>query len=437
MTVVRLSRQMMLGFAALLGVPWACLGILAYTETRDVPAVAVAHAAEVPPVATVTAATAPATLPTTGPTPASPLTMSKPGPWGVMQYVPIALEMPEDYLPVERTAAIRDSWNFAGMNRAAALAFLAECGLTSEQLAMAQSDAWLDAGTSASLLPSDALVLSIAPEARAKLYARLILDPVNKYVIDPTFFRNGWVDFRLRGSELSDASMGVLRALLYPGPDDTMLFNDAKVALRAIPDPVEQMRFMKAVTRKRSLMARVVIDADTDTNALAAYWGAGGRVNDVLPVLDSMKFNAVAGVESPSKINITSLLPSFVQERLYRHSQATQPTDTRPPEDCFWTAFNFFSRVPDDNIHDVRYLSALIQRDYVKVDAPSQLGDVILIGDANSSALHAANYIADDIVFTKNGGSHRQPWILMPLRDMLSTYEIANGTLTISYFRKR
>ena len=39
--------------------------------------------------------------------------------------------------------------------------------------------------------------------------------------------------------------------------------------------------------------------------------------------------------------------------------------------------------------------------------------------------MHVAVYVADDIVFTKNGFHYTQPWILMHLKDMLETYAAA------------
>jgi hypothetical protein len=38
-------------------------------------------------------------------------------------------------------------------------------------------------------------------------------------------------------------------------------------------------------------------------------------------------------------------------------------------------------------------------------------------------ALHMCAYIADDVVFTKNGANIQQPWVLMKLSEMLSSYE--------------
>ena len=363
------------------------------------------------------------------------VTQGKPGAWGRLEEVPIVLELPDEYATADRAAGVSDRWNFAAMNRGAAMAMMAACGLTDLQLSAMRSADWREDGTGSNVQPPDTVILSLSPECRGLLYGKLWVDPANQPAVEPSWFRVGKVDMRLRGSGLSEASTALLKTLLYAGTDDTLLFSDIKPALRAITDPPERMRFLKAVTRKRALVTRLLIDADTDTEAVAEYWGHGDREEDVLPLLNSMKFNAIAGVERPSKINIVALLPPFVQERLYRHAEATQPVG-RTPDDCYWTAFNFFSETPDDRVHDMNYLAAMIARDYQRIPAPSELGDIILLADAKGDAVHAANYIADDVVFTKNGMSNRQPWILVNMKDILTQYRMKNPDLQVAYYRK-
>jgi hypothetical protein len=244
------------------------------------------------------------------------------------------------------------------------------------------------------------------------------------------------VEHRLRGSGISPESMSLLNRLLYPSRDgDVLLFSDIRPALRSITDPVEQKKFAKAVTRKRSLMARLIIDADSDVNALAEYWGADGRQKDLVPILNSLKFNAEAGIESPGMLNIVTLLPAFARERLYNHAYASTIAAGHQ-EDCFWTAFNFFSTYPDNDVNNMDYLAKVLERDYYKISEPTKLGDVILVADETGEAIHAANYIADDIVFTKNGVNFTQPWLLVTLHDMVQTYKI-NSTAKVAYFRRR
>jgi hypothetical protein len=66
------------------------------------------------------------------------------------------------------------------------------------------------------------------------------------------------------------------------------------------------------------------------------------------------------------------------------------------------------------------------------------LGDLLLLSARNEAVVHAAVYVADDLVFTKNGESYTQPWILMRMADMIDTYNVrypTGGPLTTVCFR--
>lgn len=355
-----------------------------------------------------------------------------------MELVPMVLELPETRAIAEQVSQQRDRWTFTAQSRDSAMAGMAACGLTHVQLELLTAARWSETSAGCSVEPPDAVVLSLTPDVRAALYGRLTTDPANHSAINPAWFRDGKVDFRLRGSGLSESSVSLLKSLLYPSPDEptTLLYNDIKPALRAIDDPAERQRFLKAVTRKRSFSVRLLVDDNADTAALAKYWGTQGREEALRPLLDALKYNAISGVERPAKINIVTLLPPFVQERLYRYADANLPAG-QLADDCFWTAFNFFSDTPDDRVRDTAYLTYLLPRDYLPIAAPDQLGDVIILADENGNAIHAANFIADDIVFTKNGMNDRQPWILVPMKDLITQYRIKTPSLTIGYFRRR
>jgi hypothetical protein len=59
-----------------------------------------------------------------------------------------------------------------------------------------------------------------------------------------------------------------------------------------------------------------------------------------------------------------------------------------------------------------------------------------LVLNKDGNAIHSVVYLADDIVFTKNGNNYAQPWMLMRLKDVLSDYSGANPARTIVYRSK-
>ena len=104
-------------------------------------------------------------------------------------------------------------------------------------------------------------------------------------------------------------------------------------------------------------------------------------------------------------------------------------TVARERTNCYWTSFNFFARQPDN-----RFLSSALagpngqqlileelRRAYHPVDPPYQFGDIVCYMDTRPDGygiIHMMNYIADDVVLTKNGLSALAPTVFMRLSDV-------------------
>ena len=65
----------------------------------------------------------------------------------------------------------------------------------------------------------------------------------------------------------------------------------------------------------------------------------------------------------------------------------------------------FWNRVPDDQFTNTEYLGKHLAAEYHTIDKADQLGDVIFLVNAKGDGIHSATYVADGIVFTKNGSS--------------------------------
>ena len=74
------------------------------------------------------------------------------------------------------------------------------------------------------------------------------------------------------------------------------------------------------------------------------------------------------------------------------------------PQDCFWSAYNFFNDPPDNSVENTHSVVQL-NREYDRISNPSQLGDLMILTTRDGVPIHAAVYLADDIYFTKNGVS--------------------------------
>lgn len=84
---------------------------------------------------------------------------------------------------------------------------------------------------------------------------------------------------------------------------------------------------------------------------------------------------------------------------------------------------------------DNSYASRYIQDHYYQVASPAIPGDLVLVMNAAGEVLHSSVYIADDIVFTKNGVNYAQPWVFMRIKRMQGIFSSLEPTV-IAYFRR-
>jgi len=71
---------------------------------------------------------------------------------------------------------------------------------------------------------------------------------------------------------------------------------------------------------------------------------------------------------------------------------------------------------------DPKYTVEYLQANYYKIAKPTVYGDIIFLVNKNGNVIHSAVYLADDIVFTKNGNNYSQPWMLMHLNNLVAKY---------------
>jgi hypothetical protein len=128
------------------------------------------------------------------------------------------------------------------------------------------------------------------------------------------------------------------------------------------------------------------------------------------------------------------VLPKFARDRLYTFPLPAHPGD--PVLDCHWTTFNFSSDTPDNRFNDPTYAVQYIGQNYYQISAPSLYGDVLLLMNDKNEIKHSAMFLADDLVFTKNGNNYRQPWMIMHIPDLLATYPATPPMHTV-YIRNK
>ena len=158
------------------------------------------------------------------------------------------------------------------------------------------------------------------------------------------------------------------------------------------------------------------------------YWGYPNRQNEIKRLL-----TAVA--TGDHDIPLILFLPVFARDHLYSYVLPNQFHDGLN-RDCHWASFNFFNDPPDNRFAVQGDISAIVASEYIFVKAPTQLGDVILFFDGDK-LIHSCAYIADDVVFTKNGVGVGVPFILEKLDNVVAFYQEQCRTISLAFCRRK
>jgi hypothetical protein len=95
-----------------------------------------------------------------------------------------------------------------------------------------------------------------------------------------------------------------------------------------------------------------------------------------------------------------------------------------------WLCLVFWQN-PDDRFLNAAVALKTLKADYFIVETYFELGDKIVFLDEKGDLFHAAVYIADNLVLSKNGISAMAPWTLMTSRDIIGDDQRTCGLLFI------
>jgi hypothetical protein len=336
-------------------------------------------------------------------------TQTSQGPWGKIRYWNSMLEMPGDMISLRSLPNDLTRWYMEFDAPELIEKFMIGCDVEPAVAKRIASTAqkW-EGGRGLVVTPSDEDVLKISPSARSKLYRQMSLWQPNQTLADATRFSKIGLRDWLDGSDVSPQMTGLIRSLIYSN-GETELFADYDIVLRRIKDNREARDFLRTMARRNCIMGSLVVGPNDSIEDLSRYWGRGGREMEVRTLLESTRLS-----EGTREVPLIMLMPQFVRDRLYRYRRASDPELAN----CHFTAMNFFNEVPDNSFTSLVHCADVIQSDYVTVtDNNLQLGDLIIFMPNDQEILHSCNYIAANIVFTKNGSSQGQPWVLADIKE--------------------
>ena len=340
------------------------------------------------------------------------------GAWGELVTRDISLERPVEYLTEEVAEPQPQVWVFNGLKSDAVKALLLKNGLTAAQAAAAAlaPGAFVESAAGTRITPTADFLFSLDAGTRQKLYPALAGTGVNVYLDYPYIFPSSTIESIYADDRIDPADVALLRRLVYPNGDAQQLA-DYQFLLKQIPTNDRRVALSRALSRQSAVFAGLVIHPETDIDKLASYWGnmPGVRFTDIRPLREALKRLPEGG-----NLSLLYLLPKFARDRLYTFP--LPPKAGEPMMDCHWTTFNFSSETPDNRFNDPAFAAQHIGKNFYQISAPSIYGDVLLLMNDKNEIKHSAVFLADNLVFTKNGNNYRQPWMIMRIPDLLATY---------------
>jgi hypothetical protein len=261
---------------------------------------------------------------------------------------------------------------------------------------------------------------------RERIYSVLANNRANMLYLWPFKSTADSFDAWFGHSGLSPETLALLKKLTYHR-GRYLCLSDMFVVYPRITAIEERRRLIKILVRTPTLLMKLQVKTDSDVAAVADYWDDGKHDKNILTLLESLT-NSPGGMT----IDVAHLLPPFARKHLY-----TFPVPFNDPAapwpDCTWTAMNFFNDPPDDRYYDNNAWQHELSQNYTQMFPPA-FGDLIIFFRPDGMPIHMAVFIADDVVFTKNGISNYCPWTFMKLDDLVADYTL-DYTPKFAFFR--
>lgn len=338
----------------------------------------------------------------------------RPGPWGHLEYYETYLEAPAPIVESMPIPSRRTLWRFPKLTMDDVWDLLKKVGLPEDIMRELEDNAgWFVSEAATHVLPTEKVLTHLTPEHRRQIYATLGQWRENPFQRNPILINPGDEREWLKRADLPADIVDLVERVSYPYGEETA-FSDVPLILSKMSNRAQERRFLKAITRTRSLIVRICLDGSQDLGEVANYWSLGSQFKDSQPLLGS-----VARHPEVDRLDIAHLLPPIPRKHLYTFPAFPSGYSGRYP-DSFWTVFNFFEFWPTEIPEDGDEIDERLRSGFRQVESASRYGDVIVFRDPGTKRpLHGCVFIADEIVYTKNGASVLRPWILTRLPDLL------------------
>ena len=353
-------------------------------------------------------------------------------PWGDLIVVPIVISPPLEYIPTDAGPVEPPRWVFPGVDADTLLKYLEAVGFAERDIATLRAAARFDKAAGGMVVtPGAEFARTMSSDVRARLYELLTRSSANfNQQAAYRFFgrtKDEWL-----GPDLSPQIRALVDPLIYRS-GDFIVFADIELVRDKIAKAEERQGLIKRLLGQSTTLLTLRIDDPEEVDGLAEYWGRGGRKTDIRPLLES-----VAASQQQRTVDVIHLLPEMARRLLYRYPKVSLE-DLQKPQltNCFWTALNFFNDQPDDSMLEASAALKRLSTGYYIVHDKLQLGDIVAFSDRQMNVFHVAVYIADDIVFTKNGYFSLAPWTLLPMDRLKGHFPAYADDWHVTFYRRK
>ena len=356
---------------------------------------------------------------------------SSAGPWGKLVGDYIYLEAPPALVEGFALPSTQTRWTLPATSEATIPKIFADAGLSEDQIKPLIASLVRE-GEYVHILPTLDFVSNLPTGIRAAIYKELAKVSSNEYHVDPVLIFGTSIDEWYRTSKLRPELIQKIKQLSYVR-GETIAFSDIPVLLNFAQSDSEARLIFKACTRTRSLMIRLQLDKNTNVTDLLSYWsfGVGIRRKDIEPIIQSI-------IESDTlkDLGLSHILPAQPRKLLYTYPGLDMAKNGLLP-DCHWTSLNFYNFDPHQYLLDSRLATSQVLENFIPIDAPYQFGDVLFFLDnATGDAFHSCVFLADTLVYTKNGRNLLSPWVIMTIEDVKKVY-LFRGNGRVQGFRRK
>ncbi len=359
----------------------------------------------------------------------------KSGPWGELYMVPFVIAAPDELIPVRSIESGGTHWVFKNSMPGEVAHFLEAAGVPEDQrTALLAAPIGEARGIDFELTPTPDMVFALPENARQTIYRKLAQFPENRSAF--YFIHKDTMRDRFDDSGVAKETLDRFRTLCCEH-GEYLVLGGLPALLAKLPDYDEKLRFTKALTRQKTMLVRLRAGKNFNSKGASDYWAKSSWAPDIRAILDG-----VERIPGGTFMSIVPLLPPLPASEVYFYPvvQSLRPDAAPVIRDCHWTSLNFFRDPAETKPADPASFTRDLAADYFPIAGDPRYGDIVILATPAGEILHSAVFIADEIVFTKNGSTAIFPWMFSTVTDLLKQYSFhapEGQQLTVRYFRSK